>query len=249
MSGIETALALLTLVVSLVESSKVLQRSDRERVPMPLLQIAGLAMEAEHGLGGFHDCVAEHTAGLRGAPGKDALPVGCVPARAHIRERVDGDVHVCAATLEPPPHLGRFEVEAEVAILDFNSSANGSVGHGLRAGVIANMDLIGIREDDRVLVFVVEGGVVAARYWWVDPSTPEVAEVQALVGGGLGLALSYGFITATGDPTHGLLPAFYFPTPALMAGIVLVVALGIGAGFLPALQASRLRIVDAVWRN
>ena len=71
----------------------------------------------------------------------------------------------------------------------------------------------------------------------------------ALVGGGLGLALSYGFITATGDPTHGLLPAFYFPTPALMAGIVLVVALGIGAGFLPALQASRLRIVDALRRN
>ena len=52
-----------------------------------------------------------------------------------------------------------------------------------------------------------------------------------------------------GDPTHGLLPAFYFPTPALMAGIVLVVALGIGAGFLPALQASRLRIVDALRRN
>ena len=60
----------------------------------------------------------------------------------------------------------------------------------------------------------------------------------ALVGGGLGLALSYGFITATGDPTHGLLPAFYFPTPALMAGIVLVVALGIGSR-LPARPAGQ----------
>ena len=35
----------------------------------------------------------------------------------------------------------------------------------------------------------------------------------AIVGGGLGLALSYAFITMSGDPTHGLLPAFYFPTP------------------------------------
>src|SRR4030095_5073045 len=51
--------------------------------------------------------------------------------------------------------------------------------------------------------------------------------IIALVGGGLGLALSYIFITATGDPTHGLLPAFYFPIPALIAGVRLIVALGI----------------------
>jgi len=73
--------------------------------------------------------------------------------------------------------------------------------------------------------------------------------VIALVGGGLGLALSYTFITLTGDPTHGLLPAFYFPTPSLIAGVVLVAALGIASGFLPAWQASRLRIVDALRRN
>ena len=71
----------------------------------------------------------------------------------------------------------------------------------------------------------------------------------AIVGGGLGLALSYGFITLSGDPTHGLLPAFYFPTPQLIVGAFLVVGLGIAAGFLPAWQASRLRIVDALRRN
>jgi putative ABC transport system permease protein len=71
----------------------------------------------------------------------------------------------------------------------------------------------------------------------------------AIVGGGLGLALSYTFITLGGDPTHGLLPAFYFPTPMIGAGIVLVLALGFAAGLLPALQASRLRIVDALRRN
>jgi putative ABC transport system permease protein len=71
----------------------------------------------------------------------------------------------------------------------------------------------------------------------------------AFVGGGLGLALSYALITATGDPTHGMLPAFYFPTPSLLAGIALVGALGIASGILPAWQASRLRIVDALRRN
>ena len=75
------------------------------------------------------------------------------------------------------------------------------------------------------------------------------AVIIALVGGGLGLALSYAYISVTGDPTHGLLPAFYFPTPALLAGIGLVAALGLGSGFLPAWQASRLRIVDALRRN
>jgi putative ABC transport system permease protein len=71
----------------------------------------------------------------------------------------------------------------------------------------------------------------------------------ALVGGGLGLALSYGFITWVGDPTHGLLPAFYFPTGQVLVGIVLVLSLGLASGLLPAWQASRLRIVDALRRN
>ena len=71
----------------------------------------------------------------------------------------------------------------------------------------------------------------------------------ALIGGGLGLGLSYVLITATGDPTHGLLPAFYFPVPQLIAGVGLVLGLGLASGFLPAWQASRLRIVDALRRN
>jgi putative ABC transport system permease protein len=71
----------------------------------------------------------------------------------------------------------------------------------------------------------------------------------AAVGGGLGLVISYVFITVVGDPTHGLLPAFYFPTPAVIVGVGLVGALGLASGFLPAWQASRLRIVDALRRN
>jgi putative ABC transport system permease protein len=71
----------------------------------------------------------------------------------------------------------------------------------------------------------------------------------AVIGGGIGLALSYLLISAGGDPTHGMLPAFFFPPSSLIAGIALVIGLGLAAGLLPAWQASRLRIVDALRRN
>jgi putative ABC transport system permease protein len=69
------------------------------------------------------------------------------------------------------------------------------------------------------------------------------------IGGLFGLAISYVFITAGGDPTHGLLPAFIFPPKAMASGVALVFVLGLAAGLLPAWQASRLRIVDALRRN
>jgi putative ABC transport system permease protein len=71
----------------------------------------------------------------------------------------------------------------------------------------------------------------------------------AVLGGGLGLLLAYIAVTVGGDPTNGLLPAYYLPTPAMITGIVLVVALGLASGALPAWQAGRLRIVDALRRN
>jgi putative ABC transport system permease protein len=71
----------------------------------------------------------------------------------------------------------------------------------------------------------------------------------AIAGGGLGLLLSYAGITAMGDPTHGLLPVFFFPVSSLITGAALVIGLGMASGFLPAWQASRLRIVDALRRN
>jgi putative ABC transport system permease protein len=70
----------------------------------------------------------------------------------------------------------------------------------------------------------------------------------ALLGGGLGLAVSW-IIVSFGDPTGGFLPMFYFPVKDLIAGIVLVLLLGMVAGAFPAWQAGRLRIVDALRRN
>jgi putative ABC transport system permease protein len=70
----------------------------------------------------------------------------------------------------------------------------------------------------------------------------------AIIGGGLGLALAW-FVIAQGDPTGGLLPAFYFPKRDLFAGIALILLLGLATGIIPALQASRLKIVDALGRR
>ncbi|MCX6552447.1 MAG: FtsX-like permease family protein [Acidobacteria bacterium] len=70
----------------------------------------------------------------------------------------------------------------------------------------------------------------------------------AVVGGGIGLALAWGF-TQGGDPTNGMLPAFYLPTADLVRGALFAIGLGVVAGIMPAVQAMRLRIVDALRRT
>jgi len=70
----------------------------------------------------------------------------------------------------------------------------------------------------------------------------------AAVGGALGLSLAW-LLISQGDPTGGLLPIFHFPPRDLALGIVLVAALGVLTGLIPALQAGRLRIVDALRRS
>ncbi|HEY5553111.1 MAG TPA: FtsX-like permease family protein [Opitutaceae bacterium] len=68
-----------------------------------------------------------------------------------------------------------------------------------------------------------------------------------ILGGGLGLAIAAAAISR-GDPTNGLLPMFFFPTSDLLVGIGLAIALGVVTGILPALQATRLRVADALRR-
>lgn len=71
--------------------------------------------------------------------------------------------------------------------------------------------------------------------------------VVAAAGGGIGLVLAKLF-TLRGDPTGGLLPFFYLPPDAIVAGFVVALAVGLLAGILPALSAGRLRVVDALRR-
>jgi len=67
----------------------------------------------------------------------------------------------------------------------------------------------------------------------------------AVVGGGLGLAVAWLFVQG-GDPTKGMLPAFYLPKGDIVFGVVLMVLVGIAAGILPAAGAMRLKITDAL---
>ncbi len=70
----------------------------------------------------------------------------------------------------------------------------------------------------------------------------------AILGGGVGLLLG-SIAVGAGDPTGGFLPIFYFPGKDLALGIFYVVLLGFVAGAIPAFQAMRLRIVDALRRG
>ena len=65
-------------------------------------------------------------------------------------------------------------------------------------------------------------------------------------GGFLGLAIAWTQISR-GDPTN-FLPFFYLPCEDLVIGVLLVRALGLTAGLLPALQAQRLQVADALRR-
>ena len=80
-------------------------------------------------------------------------------------------------------------------------------------------------------------------------SLSKLAEAMMLsvVGGGLGLLLGWAGVSA-GDPTGGFLAVFYVPARAWVFGAGLVVVLGLTTGLLPAVQAMRLRIVDALRR-
>ncbi len=67
------------------------------------------------------------------------------------------------------------------------------------------------------------------------------------LGGTLGLGVAW-LLISSGDPTRGALPIFFFPTDNLLLGFGLILALGFAAGILPAAQAMRLRIAEALRR-
>jgi len=69
----------------------------------------------------------------------------------------------------------------------------------------------------------------------------------AVIGGGLGLAVAWGFVQQ-GDPTGGMLPIFVLPARDVAVGAGLIVALGLLAGALPATTAMNLKITDALRR-
>jgi len=70
----------------------------------------------------------------------------------------------------------------------------------------------------------------------------------ALLGGGLGLAITY-FAVEGGSFNNALLPVFIMRSRDIAIGVALCCALGIVAGAFPAMTAMRLRITDALRRT
>jgi putative ABC transport system permease protein len=73
--------------------------------------------------------------------------------------------------------------------------------------------------------------------------------VVALLGGVVGLGLSWFLLSFVGDPTGGMIPPLYLPRWDIATGIGIVLVLGIATGLIPAMQAGRLKIVDALRRG
>ncbi len=67
------------------------------------------------------------------------------------------------------------------------------------------------------------------------------------VGGACGLGLAW-LLVSMGDPTNGSFPVFYLPTTNIFIGLVLIVAMAFVVGIIPALQAQKLQIADALRR-
>jgi len=69
----------------------------------------------------------------------------------------------------------------------------------------------------------------------------------ALIGGIVGILLAK-LMTLGGDPTGGVLYSFILPISAIILGIAAALGIGMMAGIIPATNAMRLRVVDALRR-
>jgi putative ABC transport system permease protein len=71
--------------------------------------------------------------------------------------------------------------------------------------------------------------------------------VIAVIGGTIGILLAK-LMTLGGDPTGGILYSFILPVSAMLLGLMAALAIGMMAGIIPATNAMRLRVVDALRR-
>ncbi|NEP62006.1 MAG: FtsX-like permease family protein, partial [Symploca sp. SIO2G7] len=71
----------------------------------------------------------------------------------------------------------------------------------------------------------------------------------ALIGGAIGLGLGFVFMQGAAAALSQFLPGLALPPGAVITGLLLALALGIVTGLLPAWQAGRLKVIDALARG
>ena len=69
-----------------------------------------------------------------------------------------------------------------------------------------------------------------------------------VIGGAVGLGLACAVTPVMAEKLAGLLPLFFLPTHDVLVGLGISIALGFVTGIIPALQAMRLRVADALRR-
>jgi len=75
------------------------------------------------------------------------------------------------------------------------------------------------------------------------------AVLITVLGGAIGLLLALGFAKVAGPAMENFLPLFRIPSASIGVGVALMLALGLLAGVLPAAQALRLKIVEALRKS
>jgi len=120
-------------------------------------------------------------------------------------------------------------------------------------GTAANVPLRGVQP----AAFDVHNGVQIVSGRRFEPGKNEVIVGQAAASQFAGLDVGstrrwdenvWTVVGIFGDPTRGRLPIFFIPAGGLALGVALALLLGLATGAIPAVQAMRLRIVDALRR-
>ncbi len=110
--------------------------------------------------------------------------------------------------------------------------------------VTGNTMAMSVRERTGELAVLKTIGFTDSAVLWLVLGESVLYSVQ---GGIIGL-LAVKLFTLHGDPTGGFLPLFYLSPAKMLLGLFFAVAIGAASGFIPALLAMRLRIVDALRR-
>lgn len=195
----------------------------------------------------FHWELFEETLGASGeSPGVGAMVLRAEPGTdtAALMRRVD-------SLFENGPQRTQTTTESEFQAQFVSMYGNipffvSAIGGGVLAAVLlacVNTMLMAAREQRR------EAGILKAL-GFRDGTVGRVLLAQSLaltcVGGALGMGLARTIEPAIGNTASAFLPGFAIEDETYLLGAAVAVGTGLLAGLIPALRASRLRVVEAL---
>lgn len=185
------------------------------------------------------------------------------------RELGKGTVGWYVVRVDSPANVGRISAEIEAQFANSPAEVKAESEKSFQTGFVQQIGNIkGIMLSVGTIVFftllLVTGSTMAMS---VRERTGELAVLKtlgfsdravmglvlaesllyALAGGLIGIVLAK-LYTLGGDPTGGFLPSFYLSPVKMLYGMAFALVAGLAAGWIPAMLAMRLRIVEALRR-